>query len=76
MVKDGPKAKTATKARPIDPTAIYFTKDVMEILDCARSTILRWKKYGGLPITGTPRGFITGRLLLEWIENRGKQVTP
>lgn len=72
MVKEGPKKQ----AKPIEPTAIYFTKDLMDIFGVVRATIVRWRKRDGLPLTGAPRGFITGKSLLEWVERRGKQVTP
>lgn len=56
----------------IHPTGIYTIVDLAQIFGVGRTAIVRWRKEKSLPLTGAPRGTITGRALLEWIESRGK----
>lgn len=68
------KQNTSGCAEPpiIHPNGIYTIADLIQIFGVGRTAIVKWKKEKNLPLTGAPRGTITGRALLEWVENRGK----
>lgn len=54
----------------IDPDAVYTRKNVAAILERRQETFSRWAKRHGLKFSQRRGGYITGRALLDWIDNR------
>lgn len=54
----------------IDPDAVYTRENVASILERRPETFSRWAKRHGLKFSQRRGGYITGRALLEWIDNQ------
>ncbi len=74
MAKSRKNTSQEPAANEINPNAIYTTADLCRIFGVKRTTIVRWRAERGLPLGGAPKGHITGRAILDWVEN-GKGCT-
>ena len=72
MAKTTAKDAGCNDGAVINPHKLYTTADLATLLGVSRRTIVRYRTERGLPVSREPRGTITGRTLLKWLESRGK----